>query len=479
VAQAAGGDTVREGAFKCEDSHTDGGNDHTDRSSTPGTETRLEVLKRLHTVLRHPVSRNALALYSMQMATFIVPLVTLPYVARVLEPSAFGLVVFSQGFAFTLVVLIDWGFGFTGLRSTAESRTNADELSAVVQRVRGAQLLLSTVSIPVALGALLVVPKMTQHPEFLVLAWVAAAATGLNPGWYFVGTEKVPLIAMVQLVLRAVGAVLTFALVKGPGDAWIVMALFAASAVASMAAADVMMYRRVEFRLPRWHLSVKEIRSATMIFVGTIAATLYTAFNVVLLGLFVPSAGVAHFGAAERIVRVAITVFGPIGMVIGPRFIALQAAGDHERARRLLIIAATAAAVPGLLLTGGLALFAPLIIRIIYGHRFVHASVPILRVLVLIIPVNLVGVVFGAWLITLHQDRVVALIVLRAGIANVVLGCVLTPLFGPIGMAWSVIAAEASAAVSGIYTVRRNSRRARVAVLAGSAQPQADPATPT
>ena len=437
------------------------------------------MLTRLRRVARHPVVRNAIALYWMQIATFIVPLITIPYLARVLGPSAFGLVVFSQGFAFVLVVLIDWGFGFTGLRSTAESQTDTEELSAVVQRVRGAQLLLSTVSIPVALAALLFFPKMSQHPEFLLLAWIAAAATGLNPGWYFIGIEKVPMIAIVQLVFRVAGAVLTFALVKGPGDAWIVMALFAASAVGSLAAADIMMYRRVGFRLPRLHLSVGEIRRATMIFVGTLAATLYTSFNVVLLGLFVPSAGVAHFGAAERIVRVAITVLGPIGMVLGPRFIALQAAGEHDRARRLLIIAAAAAAVPGLLLTAGLALFAPLIIRVIYGHRFVHASVPILRVLVLIIPVNLVGVVFGAWLITLHQDRLVALIVLRAGIANVVLGCVLTPLLGPIGMAWSVIAAEASAAVSGIYTVKRRSRRAQAAVLAGSAHPRADPATPT
>jgi PST family polysaccharide transporter len=248
------------------------------------------------------------------------------------------------------------------------------------------------------------------------------------------------------------------------------MALFAASAVGSLAAADILMYRRVEFRLPQWGLSVGEIRGASMLFVGVLAATLYTSFNVVLLGLFVPSAGVAHYGAAERIVRVAITVLGPIGMVLGPRFIALQAAGEHERARQLLIKAAIAAAVPGLLLTGGLALFAPLIIRIIYGHRFVHASVPILRVLVLLIPVELVGTVFAAWLITLHKDKLVALIALQAGIVNIILGCVLTPLVGPIGMAWSVITAEALAVSSVMYAARRNSRRAVSSRVAGSAQ---------
>jgi PST family polysaccharide transporter len=133
----------------------------------------------------------------MRIAQFIVPLVTLPYVARVLEPSAFGLVVFAQGFAFLLVVFIDWGFGFTGTRSVAENQTDPDGLSHIVQRVRGAQLLLSAVSLPIALAALTFIPKMTHHPEFLVLAWVAALATALTPGWFFVGIEKPRLIALI------------------------------------------------------------------------------------------------------------------------------------------------------------------------------------------------------------------------------------------------------------------------------------------
>ena len=291
------------------------------------------MLKRLATALRHPVSQNVIALYWMQIATFIIPVITLPYVARVLEPSGFGLVVFSQGFAFVLVVFIDWGFGFTGIRSTAESKVKADDLSDIVQRVRGAQLLLSTLSVPIAVGALLVVPKMTQHPEFLVLAWVAAAATGLSPGWFFLGTEKMRVMALIQLAFRVLGAALTFVLVKGPGDAWIVMALFAGSSVGSLAAADIMMYRKVRFRLPQLHVSVNEIRGATMIFISTIAVTLYTSFNVVLLGLFQSSAAVAHFGAAERVVRVSITVLAPIGTAVIPRLTALQAAGNRERAR--------------------------------------------------------------------------------------------------------------------------------------------------
>lgn len=431
------------------------------------------MLKRVLKAIRHPVSQNVIALYWIRIAEFIVPLVTLPYVARVLEPAAFGLVVFSQGFAFLLIVIIDWGFGFTGTRSTAENQTNRDELSNIVQRVRGAQLVLAGASLPIASTALMLIPTMTQHPEFLVMAWGAAVASALSPGWFFIGIEAARLFALIQLGFRVLGAALTFVLVQDPGDAWIVMALFTMSSLAAWAAADAQMYRRVKFRRPRLRGSVTEIRHASTLFVGMVGATLYSSFNVVLLGLFQPSADVAYFGAAERVMRVSLTLLGPIGMATLPRLMALQAAGRRERARKLLMLVVAAAAVPGLLLAAGLVVWAPTIIRVIYGDQFVDASVPILRVLALVIPVALAGAGFGVWLITQHKDRVSVLIVIHAGVLNVVLGSVLTLSFGPIGMAWSVVAAEATVSLGAILVVTRDSRRGR-----GSPRPACEPAVP-
>jgi len=421
------------------------------------------VLKRLLTALRHPVSRNMIALYWVQIATFVVPLVTLPYVARVLEPSGFGLVIFAQGFAFLLVVFINWGFGMTGSRSTAANRTDPEALSEVVRRVLGGQLVLTMASAVVAAGTLVLDPTMRDHPEFLVLAWVAAAALGLSPNWFFLGLERARVTALVQLGFRAAGAGLTFVLVNNPGDAWIVTALFAGSSVGGLIVTDVLLYRRVEFRLPEWRLSVREIRDSTMIFIGTLAVALVTSFNVVLLGFLGSSAEVAHFGAAERLVRVSIMLLGPIGAAIVPRMTALQAAGKRERARRLLTIAVAVAALPALAIMLGLIAFAAPIIHLVYGESFVDASAPILRVLALIIPVNVSGAVFGVWLMTLHRDRLIMTIAVTAGVANVVLGTAFTLLFGPIGMAWSVITAEAVGAAGGLLAVRREARRAAVA----------------
>lgn len=427
--------------------------------STTARQGSAPVLQRLRTALRHPVSRNVVALYGVQLATFVIPLLTLPYVARVLEPSALGLVIFAQGFAFALMAFIDWGFGLTGVRSVASVQNDPEALAGVVQRVRGAQLALTALSALFALSALLLVPNMRDNPEFLVLAYVAAATTGLAPDWFFLGIERMRVMAIIQLGFRAVGAALTFVLVKSPDDAWIVMALFAAASVGSLLVSDVMMYRRVEFRRPRWRSSLQEIRHGSMIFVATLAVTLYTAFNVVLLGFFASSAEVAHFGAGERLVRVAITLLGPVGAAVIPRMTALHVEGQTERAKRLLVIALAVCTLPAIAITLVLVVFGTPIIRLIYGEAFVDDAVPILRVLALIIPINVVAVVVGVWLMTQHRDRLVTAIALLAGVSNVVLGCILASQYGGLGMAWAVIAAEGVAAVGGLAAITWSARR--------------------
>jgi len=431
------------------------------------------VLRRVRHVVRHPISQNVVALGWIQIATFVVPLVTLPYVARVLPPSEFGIVVFATSFSIVLALVIDWGFGYYGVRAVAQARDDPGKLAAVVAHVRGAQLLLSLGSAFVALACLVVVPKLSSHPAYVPLAWIAAVSTGLTTDWYFVGMERVRLVAAIQLGLRVFSAALTFVFVRNAGDGWVVLALYAASSVAMWLALDFIMYREVPVRLTSLRDAVDGVRGAGTLFVGTVAATLYTSFNVLLLGLFVPAAQIAKFGGAERVLRSSVGLLGPVGAAVYPRLVHLQSSGRRDRARQLLTVAVAAVGTAGLVLAGGLALFAPLIMRIIYGAPYVHQGAPILRILSLIIPFSIVGAVSGAWLMTLHMDRRIVTIVVCAGVLNVVLGCILTPLLGPTGMAWSVVCAEAAAAAGGLFTVVRSADRVLDASLDSAGEPQA------
>lgn len=417
------------------------------------------LLGRAWGVLRHPISQNAIALYWVQFATFVVPLVTLPYLSRVLKPDAFGLVVFTQGISFLLGLVINYGFDATGTREAATNREDRRALAELAARIQGAKLLLIGLSLLVAVVAVLAVPKLNQHPALLLFAWIAAVGQGFSPGWLFIGLERLRLTSVIQLASRIFSAALTFVVVKGPGDAVWVLALYAGGTVGASLIVNTMMYRTVPLLRPHWAGSLRALKETWVLFIGLTAVTLYTSANVVLLGLFASNAQVGHFGAAERLVRAALQVLGPVSVAVYPRLAFLHASDEPERARRLAWIAILVLGGLGLLGAVGLAVLAPILIRIIYGPGFGEA-VDVLRVLAFIIPLGAVaGALAVGWMLALRMDRRITKVIVRSGVANVLLACVLAPLFGPVGMAVSVVCAELLALGGCLVEIRRHELR--------------------
>ena len=82
----------------------------------------MSLFRRGLDALRHPVSQNALALHLVQIGNLVVPLITLPYVSRVLGSNGFGLVAFSQSLSFLLGMVIGWGFDQWASREASVKR---------------------------------------------------------------------------------------------------------------------------------------------------------------------------------------------------------------------------------------------------------------------------------------------------------------------------------------------------------------------
>src|ERR1051326_2269228 len=92
--------------------------------------------------LRHPVVQNALALYSVQFAEYALPLITVPYLARVLQPAGWGMVVYAQNFSVWLVLVLEYGFSFSATREIARHRDDPKKQADVAAGVIGANALL-------------------------------------------------------------------------------------------------------------------------------------------------------------------------------------------------------------------------------------------------------------------------------------------------------------------------------------------------
>jgi PST family polysaccharide transporter len=407
--------------------------------------------------LRHPVVQNALALYSVQFAEYVIPLITVPYLARILQPAAWGLVVYAQNFSSWLILVLEYGFGFSATREIARLRDDPDQHADVVRGVVGANVLLLIPAVVIGLVARFTVPAFRDHNWYLWLALAIAVTQGVRPFWYFQGIERMKFPAWLNVCGRAASAVGIFLLIKSPAHGWRVLALQAGVGAIVTAVIAAKMYQAVSFRLPEVKQSIVAFKAGWTIFLSRSAVYMYTMANTFILGLFVSSAGVAYYGGAERVVLMVVGLMTPFTQAVYPRMIHL-AANDREKAADAIRKGLIFFAIMGVVTAGVLIAAAPLVIRLLLGPSY-RPAIAVLRVASLVIPSVAVSNILGLqWMLPFGMDRAFNRIVVSAGIINVVLAVILSRTFGPIGTASSVVVAQAFVTGS-MYVMLLRSRR--------------------
>lgn len=216
--------------------------------------------------LRKKLVQNILALYGVQVARYILPFITIPYLARVLGPSAWGLVAFTQAFAMYISLVAEYGFDLSATREAARSRDDKHRLSELLAGVLGAKLSLALLAVTIAL---LVQPLITIFREYPLLLWMGlfwALAQAFNMLWYYQGLERMKLVAALDIITKilAVAGILLF--IRAPGDEWKVLAFQGVAAAITLVVSMVLAYREVSFCLPSISLAWRSLRDGRAVF---------------------------------------------------------------------------------------------------------------------------------------------------------------------------------------------------------------------
>jgi PST family polysaccharide transporter len=355
-------------------------------------------------------------------------------------------------------LLLEYGFNLSATREIARHRDQPNELARIVSSVTGAVALLAILSAMAALAALFTVPMFRQYPEYLGFAWLIGLTQAAKPLWYFQGVERLYQPAWLNMGARALVTAGIFIWVRTVQDGWKPLVLQIAGGALVAIISLFWLYREVSFAPPSLVRAVEALRMGWSMFLFRGAVSLYTTANAFILGLFVPPASVAFYGGAERLNKAVLAGLDPISQAIYPRITHLVAT-DQKRAARIARV--------GLLAIGGLGLalgllvmaFAPIAVRILLGARY-EAAIPVLRVLALLIPLTALSNVIGVqWMLPLGMDRAFNNVIVSAGILNVILAVFLAPRAGAVGMAISVVGAEAFVAIAMWWVLKRSGRQ--------------------
>jgi polysaccharide transporter, PST family len=403
--------------------------------------------------------RNILALYGVRAVDQLLPIVVIPFLARVLGADGWGLVASAQALAIYGIITVEYGFELAGTRAVARDRANGARLTELISGIFATQLMLACVVVLAAILVRLTVPEFQNQPLLLWAALAFAILQGLYPLWFFVGQERIPLIATIGVGAKVLATIAIFVFVRGPGDGWIVLAAYAGAALLATVAGYGLMLRQVRPGRLDLELISHTLRLGFSMFVMRISVLMHTAGNSFLLLLLGGPVQVAFFAAGEKLCRPAAWLMHPINVALLPRLSHLvEHSPDQARAMATLSILLMTAV--GIAFGVAIGLLAPWLVDLLFGLPEYQPAVSVLRVMALIIPlIVLNAALVSQWLVPHGLDRALLLVVISGTVLNLTLALIFAARFGGIGMAWITVTVEAYILIGLLWALHRHGLR--------------------
>lgn len=222
----------------------------------------------------------------LQVAGYIFPLITIPYLARVVGVEGFGKIAFAAAVIVWFQTITDWGFNFTATRDVARNRNDLEKVSEIFSNVLWARLVLMMLSLGLLLTAIALVPYFQKNQALLLITFLMLPGHIMFPDWFFQAMERMRYITIFNLAIKAIFTVMVFSFINEKDD-FILQPLFISLGYLICGAFSMYIIVgkwKIKINAPQWEAIMKTITSSTDVFVNNIMPNLYNSFSTVLLG---------------------------------------------------------------------------------------------------------------------------------------------------------------------------------------------------
>lgn len=168
---------------------------------------------------------NLVSLAAVRGLDYLVPLITLPYLVRVLGIEGFGLVNYALSFALYFAAVMQYGFAITAVRRIAQDRDNSEKIAIVYSETMTAIMLLVVACALIYFPVVLFVDSFYQHFWLYTFSFAFVFAQALFPLWFFRGVERMHQSAVISITSKLSMLIGMFSLIKNESDYYLVPAL--------------------------------------------------------------------------------------------------------------------------------------------------------------------------------------------------------------------------------------------------------------
>ena len=263
---------------------------------------------------------NFSALTFMQLLNYILPFITLPYLARVLTIEGYGVYIFSLSFIQYFIIIVNFGFDLSGTREISINRNNSKKLSEIFSSILIIKFILMLISFIILILLILFVPTIKEYWYVHLLMFLMVFGNMLLSIFIYQGLEKMKFITILNASIKIFFTLSIFIFVKDQNDLALVALLNSIGyiIVGIISLIIITSVINIKLKIPSKESIVSQLKNSAQFFWSRIAVSMYTTSNTFVIGLILGPVAAGFFGTADKLFRGVVSLYQPLNSVLYP-----------------------------------------------------------------------------------------------------------------------------------------------------------------
>ena len=389
------------------------------------------------------------------MSSFLFPLISFPYVSRILGPEGTGRVDFATSLIAYFLMFAQLGIPTYGVRACAKVRDDKHLLTKTAQELLIINLVMSVFAYVVLALGLLFVPRLRQDRLLYILVSLTIIFNTIGMEWLYKALEQYAYITVRSIAFKLVSLGAMFALIRSEDD----YVIYGGITILASSASYLMNFfharKYISLRPVGGYQFKPHLKAVMVFFAMACATTVYTNMDKVMLGIMATNVDVGYYGAASRIKSILVSIVTSLGTVLLPRASYYVQQGKMEEFRKISRKALNFVVVAAVPMTLYFIFFARQGILLLSGEEYLGAVAPMQLIMPTLLFIGLTNILGIQILVPTGREKVVLYSVIVGALTDVICNLVLIPKYLAAGAALSNMIAEAAVLAFQFVALRR------------------------
>ncbi len=376
------------------------------------------------------------------MSSFIFPLITFPYVSRILLPEGTGKVSFATSLISYFVLISQLGIPTYGIRECAKVRDDKENLTRVAHELLIINIIMSIVSYALLAIILLFIPRLYNDRNLYIIISTTIFLSAIGMEWLYKALEQYTYITIRSVIFKFIALIAMFVLIHKKSDYVIYggITIFAASASNILNFFNVHKY--IYMKPMKNYDFKRHFKAIGIFFAIACAGTIYTNLDTVMLGFLKTDADVGYYNAAVKIKIVLLSIVTSLGAVLLPR---LSYYIENNNFKEFYRIGRKAMNFVVILSSGMMVYFiiyAKYGIYFLSGLEYTKAILPMQIIMPTLLFIGMTNILGIQILVPMGREKIVLYSEIAGAIVDVILNIICIPYLASVGAAIGTLVAE-------------------------------------